>query len=312
MEAVRRAPGVWGLGLILAVAACVSSVEGIDPEPVAIGPVGLPMSWSAGQCAAVQEDVDRDGLEDRCELALAKAFAPVMITAEGGCNWDGEVSPARLRGAYLYAVQSVEDVYRIAYLPAYFRDCGWRGAKCWLPWVDCAPHAGDSEAIVVELVYGAQEDRWRTTGVFLSAHCFGRHGGGCRWYRGEGLEAFAWAEGRRYGAPEVWVAEGRHANYPSRQACDRGHFGLDTCDRNEAHYRFPVHSSGQDLGSRAWPIGGDGCLAAEALPAAGRGTVPGTVECFWRLERAFGGWQGEEAGSGATAYACYLMEVAGF
>lgn len=311
--AVRRASGVWFFGLVLAVSACTTSVGGIDPEPVALAPVGLPLSWSAEQCAGAREDVDRDGLEDRCEFALAKAFAPVLITTEGGCNWDGGAIPARLGGAYVYAVQAVgKDVYRIAYLPAYFQDCGWRGAKCWLPWVNCAPHAGDSEVIVVELVYGAQEDRWRTAGIFLSAHCFGRHTGGCRWYRGEALERFSWAEGQRYGAPVVWVAEGRHANYASRQACDRGHFGLDTCDRNETRYRFPVLSPRQNIGSRARPICGDGCLEAEALAAAGGGVVPGTVECFWSPERAFGGWQGREAGSGATAYARYLVEVAEF
>lgn len=73
-----------------------------------------------------------------------------------------------------------------------------------------------------------------------------------------------------------------------------------------------MHSPEQDLGSRARPIAGDGCLKAEALAGGGRGVMPGSVECFWTAGRAFGGWQEEATEPGATPYARYLVEVAGF
>lgn len=149
--------------------------------------------------------------------------------------------------------------------------------------------------------------------VFLSAHCFGRAGGACRWYRGDELERFDWA-GRAAGSPPiVWVSEGRHAGYPSRAACDRGHYLVDTCDRNTVTARFPV-GSGRDIGSEAVPVQGDG-----APPGCVRGAevgsppavVPDAVECFW-TERPFRGWQNEGGDGGATAYLRYLKEVAGF
>src|SRR5690606_3383380 len=143
-----------------------------------------------------------------------------------------------------------------AYLPAYYRDCGWAGAKCLLPFVNCAPHAGDSEFVVVDAV--RRGDRWVTAAVFLSAHCFGGSGADCRWYRGLEVERFAWADGVALGAPIVWVAEGRQANYPGRAACDRGHHRIDTCDANRLAYRYPIASTAQNIGSRARPVGGRG------------------------------------------------------
>ena len=132
------------------------------------------MEWEPSVCFAATEDGDRDGLDDRCELSLARAFAPALMVAPGGCDWDDGVSPARLGGGYYFGVQPVSDTgdIRIAYLPAYYRDCGWGGLKCWLPYVDCSPHAGDSEAIFVD-VASTSDGRWQTRALFLSAHCWG-------------------------------------------------------------------------------------------------------------------------------------------
>ena len=199
-----------------------------------------------------------------------------------------------------------------AYLPAYARDCGWDGAKCWLPFVDCASHDGDSETIVVEVRRGAA-GRWVTEAVFLSAHCFGRLGEDCRWYAAADLAVFDWADGMRRGAPLVWVAEGRHANYPGRAACDRGHMHVDTCDRNRLGYRFPIVSMAQNIGSRTRPVGGaGGCVGAAAAGWRSTRVDPDAVECFWYPAAPFHGWQRTPAGAGATAYARYLDEVAEF
>lgn len=254
------------------------------------------------ECAVpVTADRDRDGLSNACESALAYAFSPLLTVRTGGCNWDFAAN--RPGGGYFYAVQPQDSVVRVAYLPAYFRDCGWKGLKCWLPWVDCAPHNGDSEIIVLELRAGDRNDGWSLTGVFLSAHCFGRTSSSCRWYRGTELKEFD----RVGAAPVVRVAEGRNANYPSRRACDKGHHSLDTCERHDLRYHFPIDPA-WNLGSRAVPIGRDGCVSASALPSDA--VDPSAVECFWRADAPFRGWQNAEVG--VTPYERYLREIAGF
>lgn len=238
-------------------------------------------------------------LSAACRAALAERFAPTLIVAPGGCNWD--TSTRRLGGGYFFAVERLDTVVRIAYLPAYFMDCGWRGPKCWLPGVDCSPHAGDSEFIAVD-VFADSVNGWRVVGVFLSAHCFGRSSSNCRWYRGKELATFGW----QGSSPEVWVADGRNANYPSRTACDRGHHNIDTCDRNTARYRIPIDSA-RDIGSRSSPARDGGCYAGSEL--ATPVGEPRAVECFWR-DQPFRGWI--SSAPGVTGYNRYLREVARF
>jgi hypothetical protein len=257
------------------------------------------------ECAveATGVDSDADGLTDGCELALASVFAPLFLVRTGGCNWVEDAAPARLGGGYLHAVGPVTDRVRIVYLPAYFVDCRWQDARCVLPFVTCAPHSGDSEMIVVEVQRDTPASAWSVTGVFLSAHCFGRGSRSCRWYRDEDLSQFEW-----YGpAPVVWVAEGRNANYPSWQSCNAGHRTMDTCARHDASYRFPVRPAG-NVGSRKLPAWSDGCLAGDPV---GQGAVdPERIECFWDPVVLFRGWQA--AGRGVTPYERYLREIAGF
>ena len=281
---------------------CAARVQTAPPEPA-----GITLDWSAPECLAAGTDVDADGVDDTCELALAQAFAPMLVVTPSGCNWDAAARPSRLGGGYFFAVQHVNDALRIAYLPAYFRDCGWRGAKCLLPIVDCDAHAGDSELIVMDVV--ADAERWHVARVFLSAHCFGRTGGDCRWYEGGALGAFSWLADVPGGAPIVWVAEGRQANYPSRSICDRGHHRIDTCDRNTHAYRFPILGHAQNAGSRERPLSQDGCVEGAELPLQSTRALESAVECIW-TSRPFAGWQ--ESDGGTTAYAYYLATVAGF
>lgn len=243
---------------------------------------------------------EEGGLSLRCQLEFASRFAPVLVVRAGGCNW--EARKEQLGGGYFFAVQRVDSVVRVAYLPAYFEDCGWYGIKCWIPGVDCTPHRGDSEFIVVEL-QEAPARAWRVTGVFLSAHCFGRSVSDCRWYRGKGLERFQWQDT----SPIVWVSDGRNANYPSRRACDMGHHSLDTCDRNNVQYRYPV-AENRNIGSRSRPARQGGCVSGSEVgsPVA----EPEALECFWDANAKFRGWKTGVAG--VTGYFRYLVEIAGF
>lgn len=254
------------------------------------------------ECAATHsQDGDGDGLSDACELALARTFAPLLMVRGGGCNWDSSAPNARLGGGYFHAVQPVDGGVRIAYLPAYFRDCGWSGAKCSIPWVDCSPHDGDSEFIAVEVIHD-QPAAMVAVGVFLSAHCFGRSSGSCRWYRGEELDEFDWIAA----APVVWVSEGRQANYPSWQACDAGHRYLDTCDAHDTSVWFPVLPA-RNIGSRAVPQTPGGCVTGAILDSVH--VEPDAQECFWRPE-PFHGWQAA-GGKGVTPYVRYLEQIEG-
>jgi hypothetical protein len=302
-------PGVPALALaaLLLVLGCRR------PQPAAeqraAQPVGIRVAgWSAAECAGARVDADRDGLDDGCELALAAAFAPELVLDARDCSWTS--ASGRLAGGYLFVAQPTEGAVRVAYLPAYFRDCGWSGPVCLLRGAGCAAHAGDSEMIAVELAPSGAAGSWRTTGVFLSAHCYGRSAGRCRWYRGPGLEAFRWAADVPFGAPRVWVARGKHAHYPTRASCDRGHWSYDTCDGNDTAVRFPIESARQNVGSRARPRHGPGgCVFAGELPLGAAGADASARECIWDPARPFRGWQPDQAGTPPTSYARYLGEI---
>lgn len=312
-------PVVWiGAGVAcVGISAACGPFPPLPTDPGAAGdPTGLAVNWSWPACATAEVDLDRDGLDDRCEFALTQAFAPVLVVSATSCNWAPDARPPRPGGGYRFAAGRGEapGSIRVAYLPAYYRDCGWKGAKCWIPGVGCEGHSGDSEAIVVEVAWVEALGRWRAEGVFLSAHCFGRSAGGCRWYRGEELAAFRWADDLTRGAPVVWVAEGSNANYPSRSACDRGHWFVDTCDRNDVQTRFPLLGMKQNIGSREHPVEtayGRGCIGAEHLGWTSDRVVSGRSECFWSLDAPFRGWQWPLEGDAPTPYARYLEEIAG-
>ena len=260
--------------------------------------------WIAPICTSATGDADADGLGDECELALARGFAPLLVVDRRECLWTSDDAGGRLAGGWLYAAQPVGDGrVRIAYLPAYLRDCGWTGAPCLVRERRCGAHAGDSELVLVDVARDSG-GRWATTGVFLSAHCLGRSDGRCRWYRGDALARFAWVGGVRGGAPVVWVASGKHGGYPTRDDCDAGHWGFDSCDANVAAFRFPVHPA-RNIGSRAHPAG---CVSGDALAIAG--VDPAARECPWDDVRPFRGWQ--PAGSKGPPGSSYARQLARF
>jgi hypothetical protein len=252
----------------------------------------------------VDSDADGDGLADACESALLQAFAPLLVVAPNQCLESDDLPP----GGYLYGARPLDAGVRLVYLPAYFMDCGLAGPKCHLPRVDCAAHPGDSEFIALDVVPRG-DGGWGVESIFLSAHCFGRSVGGCRWYRGSELDEFAWTGARGRSVPIIWVSEGRNANYPSRSRCDRGHHFVDTCDRNTVGRRFPTNN-GRNIGSRSVPLGHSsaarGCVWGRTLED--ERAAPDAVECFWSDE-PFRGWQAR--GAGVTPYLRYL-ELAGF
>ena len=312
-RADRGQSAVRSAGLAVCVLIVVTTGLGCRRSPTAVTTMGggVRLAWSATQCRAAQHDSDRDDLDDGCEFELAQAFAPELIVDSRDCLWQAGTSPARLAGGYLFAAQPLGEGVRLAYLPAYYRDCGWSGAACVVRAGRCGSHSGDSELILVDVEPSVAGD-WRTTAVFLSAHCFGRSDGRCRWYRGDELSSFEWLGGNRSGAPRVWVARGKHANYPTQDSCDSGHWFLDTCDGNGVQMRFPILTPRQNIGSRRHPSPPPGgCLVAAELPIPGGEVAEQATECLWSEAREFGGWQSDTSRR-ATAYSRYLTRVASF
>lgn len=232
------------------------------------------------------------------------------------CNWDYGLN--RMGGEYFFAAEArwgaQGPVVRIAYLPAYYWDCGVPHdfiSNCLLSPIfapgSCDAHTGDSEFMLVDVSYAASSAHWVTQQVFLSAHCGASGDDDCRWWNPASL---AWVDGRKYGAPVVWVSEGKHANYYSQSKCNSGGaLNMDTCEFNTASHRFPVVYSQQNVGSRNTP------LRDCAGPFWGsQETSSQVIECMWNtttLSR-FNGWQSSMVGPPPTLYGDHLSVYAGF
>jgi hypothetical protein len=303
---MRRSPRPREPGIVAAVALLTWACAGVQPHGATVEPAGIAVA--PGRCIDTVPDSDEDGLADACELALSRAFAPVLTMHSTRCTLPAADADGRIAGGYFHAAQPARGVVRLVYMPSYYRDCGWHGARCIL--VDCSGHAGDSELIVVD-VRQKQDGAWITDAIFLSAHCFGRSERDCRWYRDHQLDQFEWANDIERGAPVVWVSDARNANYPSYYACERGHWLLDRCDRGSVPYRFPITPE-RNIGSRAVPFAPrshqPGCVSGRFVePWDPMIVAPDAVECFWTESGSFGGWQGVD--TGGMAYGKYLNHL---
>ncbi len=262
-------------------------------------------------------DPDGDSVDNACENALGQAFAPLLFT-KVDCNWD--VGFGRQGGEYFFVVQRAVDPFkqpadiRIAYLPAYYWDCG--AQHDFLSWCifgdifapgSCDAHTGDSEFILVDVSYDPVSAHWVTDRVFLSAHCGASGDGDCRWWNRTSL---SWVDGKRYGAPQVWVSEVKHANFYSQSKCDSGGaMNMDTCEFNDTWQRFPIVFTQQNIGSRTLPL-------RDCDPPfwGSTETDPTATECMWRTFHVsrFDGWQGYSSGPAASLYGNLLRTYAQF
>ena len=253
--AVNVPPGDWTLLLVV-------DAEGGTEEAYATNNI-----LRVAELRVREADTDQDGLSDADELALARAFAPMLLLhPEEECP---ERHPA-------WAVRPIFGGASIFYAINWEQDCG-------LPLGGgAAAHLGDAEFVVVELLRDAQWG-WEIRRVFLSAHY--RAGEG-RTRAGELVldrsgwwppEAFvnAGVDEDVLGGwhPRVLVAKHKHANYPSIDAC---RLTYDSCG---AGLSVPLKiRAGANLGSRHAPV----------LAEIDR---DGATEWFWRGPLPFCGWQ---------------------
>ncbi len=300
------------------------TLEDVDPSAA-----GLFTTWSEEMCLGPSPytpgafvDDDLDGVHDYCEAAAAAAFAPTLIFSSHDCSWDNGLG--RMGGEYFYAVESKlktnpstqeqYQVLRVAYLPAYYWDCGNASSVPLASWFDPV-HSGDSELILVDASYDSTSHHWVTDAVFLSAHCGTMFDQFCVWYPPSGVHS--WVDARSLGAAYIWVSRNKHANYMTEGQCDTaivvGGIPLEDCEF-DTPMRFPVSYVQQNIGSRVAPFRNcDPPFSSSSMVS------PSETECMWSYHPnattgplgRFNGWQVPETGPRATPYGTLLASHAG-
>lgn len=235
------------------------------------------------------QDNDHDWLEDECEYQLAKAFAPALAIHPND-NCPG--------GEPYWAARYTPDEYgrpivRIAYMPAYYKDCGPNS----FPGTPVG-HDGDSEFFMLGLEFNPATRHWEVYEAFLSAH----HGTGNQGsiYTRSPLSLEYPAHPLSY--PRVWVAQAKHANYRSLSQCNSGGnlpFGNDNCTGNVTVGRMKVYKN-YNVGSEAVDYFVTGVLSKNPLFMG-----PYQREWFYNPHN-FGGWQ-PNLPTGVTPYATFLL-----
>jgi hypothetical protein len=258
-----------------------------DPAPGSAG-VWLGSSVSPSACftsgggAVTGDDVDGDGLANACEFPIARSFAPLLHYYTSEDCPRGEPYWAARRTGY--------NTVRAVYLLAYYEDCGY-GA-----------HAGDAEAVVVDVAYNYSTGHWQFQRMWTSAHFQG--GEGCSdWYNWR-CDFSEWSSAsqtnfsaRALAFPSVWVAKDKHANYRNKSRCEdavgNSVIGFDDKCGDTYRVRTPVHEE-RNVGSIHVDL--LGCVGS-----LNRGDSYGRTECFFTDRDAFRGWTQTWLGSDKSA-----------
>jgi hypothetical protein len=281
--------------------ACLPGCTDVDPDPEAPG-IYLSNFVYPTNCFSVGTDTDQDGLSDRCENDIALAFAPRMRYHQGD-----DVG----RESY-WAAKREGGMIRVIYLLGYYFDLGLINSNdyiaCKLSSVggilaSCDGHHGDSEHIVLTLSYNSTTRHWLLDRAALS-----HHDGYIQTTKPKGALYPSMQWGNKIGgAPLIWVAQGKHANYPTQAACDAGNgggflidlvFSYDTCSGNNSFYT-PNSGGQRNIGSQLQQL--KGCVPSENPFYQ----VPRREECFWSASR-FYGWQIDRTTS-STGYRAHLI-----
>ncbi|MGH7582408.1 MAG: hypothetical protein ACREL5_04180 [Gemmatimonadales bacterium] len=303
-----------------------------DPYPDSAG-VWIASTITADRCTdgETYQDTDEDGLADLCEQSLADAFNPWLRYCNCDVAWGGEPT---------YAVKPVwrgsSLIVRIMYMPSYYDDAGADGDE-WCDVADvlffgaCSSHSGhwgDSEAIVLDVVYNETTGHWLLHTPTLSQHndytvYYGNTGDGvsqfCLYYQGgcyqvldqmadmdsvvagESITAGSYPTvityshgGKIGGAPDIWVSPNKHANYATESDCNSGGgflgFEHDDCSSNDQWTQMGLY----DLYAGARNVGSSSVhlMHSDTLPARHEPYASmGYTESYWSSDK-FGGWVG--------------------
>lgn len=231
-------------------------------------------------------DADRDKFDDWCEKTIAQRFRPLLRFSPYDCNRQGE----RYWAAHYFPET---ERFRVAYLLAYYKDCGTPSTifcDISVSGDRCLGHQGDSEFIVVDLYWDEATNHWVVHHAFLTAHYtesgfldpfLGPADASQIAYNLEWLDV----QGGRF---LVWVAEGKHGNYPSKSSCNGGgYLSLDTCARHDtlsANTELFAWDANRNLGSSTRKL--INCVRAVGTEAYFRTRT----ECFWTDQHFMGWW----------------------
>lgn len=185
---------------------------------------------------------------------------------------------------------------------------------------DCNGHAGDSEFILLDVSYNATTKHWFLADAKYSAHTWhvdfaqrasdsalyvdpSSDGGGSGYPR----NYLEYPDGKVGGYPRAWVANRKHANYPTQAYCDGpgGLGGADECYLPRYLTRLEVAASA-NIGSRTSPF--INCVPTSRTdhPAYGQGVQ----ECYWSMGATFTGWF--NTSDGGLPYGALLATHFGF
>jgi hypothetical protein len=298
---------------------CVEGCLDEDPDSLAAGYFfpGTENQWE--HCASGDIDQDSDGLDDDCEYLLAVAFRPLLSVGIG----DDVNREPRWAAKWLNDEAETYTV-RIAYLPSYWVDLGLPTGPILTACLalgggfQCGNHAGDSEWISLDVKYYAALQHWVLVDAYFSAHEWHvpfklladttlvtdspEDNGGGGWF-----PAAMQYPDKKGGYPRVYVADRKHANYPSDAYCD-SHGGIvhdqrtnyDNCDSQRTTMRLEVPSDG-NIGSRGTPFINCVLTTRSDHPSYGSGRT----ECYWTVKK-FAGWFPADPAVSAGEYSLHL------
>jgi hypothetical protein len=269
-----------------------------DPNPSAPG-VFLGEEISLDLCVSGSHtDADGDSLSDFCEKNLAARFAPEMNYYQ----YDDVRREPRWAARYLSGGTGPR--VRIVYLFSYYRDLGSHTFACSVPGPHyaCLPHNGDSELVALDVFYNQSTQHWVLGEAIYSQHT------SLKSYP----KTFKGYPSMEYPAhpgsyPRVYIAEGKHANYDTRQHCNEGGVaGQDTCTRVNTAVRITAPVS-QNLGSRG--VRWIDCVYSQNPNYEYYNHPNKRTECYWTTKR-FRGWVPNTIGGGdAEDYSIRLSRV---
>jgi hypothetical protein len=284
---------------------CLPGCTETDPFPALPG-IFLTSGVTPEVCILQGTDHDNDGLSTRCENDLAAAFAPYMRHHSGD-----DVT----RQSYWAARPWTNDRVRLMYLFGYFFDDGVQGGNDMLAckalealvqFGECEGHHGDSEHVIMDVYYNWTTKHWLLDHFELSHHA--------GYIKGNKSATKGYPTGfhysRRLGAdPIIWVAQGKHANYPTQAACDAGNGGgylvdlvvsFDTCGGNNNFFRATTGGT-RNIGSNT--VRRIDCVDSEVFGYQ----TPQRQECIWTGAK-FTGWQLDRS-TWAESYGPILARV---
>lgn len=292
---------------------CLPGCTETDPYPDSAGAF-LSSAVSPETCFyASGTDADGDRLVDRCERDLAQRFAPQLYYYRYDDVRREPYWVAGMNSPQYTNVRANTPIYpgggqvRIVYLLSYYEDLGGQTFSCTIPGAHliCLPHHGDSEWILLDLWYNERTQHWLLKGILMSQHTY--------------AEGYSTLPGKTYTTriaypekagtyPRVWVAQGKHANYPNKASCDEGGtFDSDTCEKNNTGARVE-YSGAYNLGSR--PARLRDCVQSRNPSWQFYGT--GKQECYWRAGDTFRAWYPDNIGGGESGVHADILASLGF